>query len=289
MLRRRYWAGTSLKSPGRSVCGWPPARSSHWQAARAGILLSVPIPYPAWAGWSMLLAAASAILSIAIGWANRAALAGWLSLLLGLGQSITAFVANARGISTHPGQVRLSGAFGQELGMFEGMLFAAVPVAALAFRIGRSGASMRCILWSGVAGVWAPAVLSIALISLATVGGAQLHHRSSMPVTITFALNIVHTGPGMRIGLLWAGLTTIGPSVVLGLWLRDLAPAGRWPKLAILGIAGGLAAAWELFPLTANWFRDSYPVWCWTVMAAILLTGLFLAVARLKFVSRSAD
>jgi hypothetical protein len=61
-----------------------------------------------------------------------------------------------------------------------GVVLTGVPAAALALRIGQLEPLPKTIWWSGILGIWLPAVSAIAAASVAADAGATLHWRPSL-------------------------------------------------------------------------------------------------------------
>ena len=155
-----------------------------------------------------------------------------------------------------------------------GVFLAAAPVIVLATRIGRMPISRGRIWWSGLAGVWAPLVISVTLCSLANVAGARLHWRPSLPSSFAHAFGLFGDRP-LQISWSLATLTVFSPGAVYAIWVKDSTAqwSWRWKRsfAAAIAIAGFIHGArfWDAYT-----FLDLYRPWCWALLGGSALLWL---------------
>lgn len=240
--------------------------------------------HPVTAGVAMV---AIAVASAAIGWAGLRVRRGATMVLCAVGTGLTAGLLFAQwpGLSASSGidrrTARLVAAmtsgemsFNDPNGLLVGVLLAAAPVIVLATRIGRMPIGRGKVWLSGLAGVWAPLVVSVTLWSLANVAGARLYWQPSLPISFAYAFGLFGDRP-FQISWSLATLTVLSPGAVYAIWVKDA--TAQWPwrwkraVAAAIAIAGFIHGArfWDQYT-----FLDLYRPWCWALLCGSALLWL---------------
>lgn len=161
-------------------------------------------------------------------------------------------------------------------------ILAATPAIAIAWRLGEVAGSRIRIWISGIAGLWLPAIISLAAASLAVEAGSNLHWRPSLFRGFHWAL----PGSGDRLTALvlgLCGLTLLAPALVCSYSIRLLAdhPAWRWNRwllpIAALPVIWGFASLLTMGGEVVRHEWDSPFHDFWTI--SVLVIGAAAGVA----------
>lgn len=161
-----------------------------------------------------------------------------------------------------------------------GVLLAAAPAVVISWKIGQLRVGPKAIWWSGFWGVWLPAVVGIAVASVAADAGGTLYWTPSLFRGFYWALQGVDGLNGIAAALVY-GPTLLGPAIASVYSLQQLRRewTGRW-ELQFLPL-GLWAAAWGVSQWTGPgdglqffFFTAPHRWWAWGVVALSAAAGL---------------
>ena len=160
-----------------------------------------------------------------------------------------------------------------------GVLLAAAPAVVIAWRIGKVRPEAKSIWWSGILGVWLPALVAVAVASVATDAGATLYWRPTLFRGFYWALQGAD-GFNQTANLL-TGVTVLAPSILSAVALRHLGSGWTGHRAMFLLPAGLWAAAWGVLQWTGPYeglkfafFTPIHRWWAWGVVALGAAAGL---------------
>jgi hypothetical protein len=158
------------------------------------------------------------------------------------------------------------------------VLLAAAPAMVIAWRIGKVRPGAQSVWWSGILGVWLPALVAVAVASVATDAGTTLYWQPSIPRGIQWAL-------GGAEGITWTAVvltcgTMVAPAILSLYALRELNEAwtGRRAMLLVpIGLWAAACAISQLIEPGAGFrffFSTIHVWWAWGVVALGVAAGL---------------
>lgn len=199
-----------------------------------------------------------------------------LCLIVGSGLILTSPVAQSNGLRARPLFVNEE-LFDHPYRVAEGMITAAAPVSILALRISRLNLPSKKIWWTGFFGVWLPLAASVALISVAKVGGGRLDWKPSLSIEFPFALSWLFRLTNRAAVTRWLlCATTLAPCLVYAIWIKDLTHGWRWNSPRMLALAA-IAIVFYRWTAPETGYSLYSSCWAWSIIAA----NLMLCAARL--------
>ena len=160
-----------------------------------------------------------------------------------------------------------------------GVLLAAAPAVVIAWRIGKVRPEAKSIWWSGILGVWLPALVAVAVASVATDAGGTLYwHPSGIPRGIHWALQGAERISWTAVVLTCA--TMLAPAILSlqALWELNGARTGR--RAMLLVPVGLWMLAWAISQWTEpykgfpSFYSPIHRLWAWGVVALGAAAGL---------------
>ncbi len=151
-------------------------------------------------------------------------------------------------------------------------VFAAPPVLVIAWRLGEVATSRTQIWIGGIAGLWVPAIVSLAAASLAAEAGSNLHWHPTLPRGFYWAL-LGSEGRMTAQAIALCGLTLLAPALVCAHSIRLLAQtrAWRWPPwllpvaaIPVIFVLGNLLPPGE--GLRNEWDSPFHNFWAFSLL-----------------------